>query len=114
MDKKLKAKWVKALRSGRYKQTNGCLKDSRGYCCLGVLANIQGAKWKETVHGNLLPHVAHVQISPKDGAGFLLPRYAGGLASKTQRKLADMNDGLGMSTNMQSFRQIADYIEKNL
>ena len=29
-------KWVEALRSGDYEQTQGCLQDSKGYCCLGV------------------------------------------------------------------------------
>lgn len=43
MDKKLKTKWVNALRSGRYKQDQGCLKvRGGGYCCLGVLAVVSG------------------------------------------------------------------------
>lgn len=29
-------KWIEALRSGKYKQTAGCLHDSHGHCCLGV------------------------------------------------------------------------------
>jgi hypothetical protein len=40
LDKKIKNKWIKALRSGKYKQTRvGTLynKDSDAYCCLGVL-----------------------------------------------------------------------------
>lgn len=46
MDKKLKAKWVKALRSGKYKQqTSGRLKTTHeGYCCLGVLAEVAGKR----------------------------------------------------------------------
>lgn len=51
MDKKLKAKWVAALRSGDYKQGNGVLrretKDGVEFCCLGVLCDIEGATWKE-------------------------------------------------------------------
>lgn len=35
-------KWVKALRSGKYKQTKSELKDNNGYCCLGVLCEISG------------------------------------------------------------------------
>lgn len=30
--------WTKALRSGKYNQTQGQLFDGNGYCCLGVLA----------------------------------------------------------------------------
>lgn len=40
MKKSVMIKWVKALRSGKYKQTKGYLKDSKGYCCLGVLCEI--------------------------------------------------------------------------
>jgi hypothetical protein len=29
-------KWIKALRSGKFKQGHGQLKGSLGYCCLGV------------------------------------------------------------------------------
>lgn len=40
--------WLKALRSGKYKQTDGALRkqeeynDECQYCCLGVLSKIQG------------------------------------------------------------------------
>ena len=45
MNKKDAMKWVKALRSGKYKQTKGILKNSKGFCCLGVLCEInQNAK----------------------------------------------------------------------
>ncbi len=33
-------KWVKALRSGEYQQTTGALKNSVGFCCLGVACDI--------------------------------------------------------------------------
>lgn len=42
MDKKLKAKWVKALLSGKYEQGSGALHRADKYCCLGVLAEIAG------------------------------------------------------------------------
>jgi hypothetical protein len=32
--------WVTALRSGRYKQTEGKLHDETGYCCLGVACDV--------------------------------------------------------------------------
>lgn len=45
MDPKLKEKWVKALRSGKYVQGRHFLKNSTNqYCCLGVLADISGVK----------------------------------------------------------------------
>ena len=33
-------KWVKALRSGEYKQTKLSLSDDVGYCCLGVVCKV--------------------------------------------------------------------------
>lgn len=43
----LKAKWVEALRSGEYKQTQGRLRDSDSFCCLGVLCDlVQPKGWK--------------------------------------------------------------------
>lgn len=33
-------KWVNALRSGKYQQTQGHLRDKTGYCCLGVACEI--------------------------------------------------------------------------
>ncbi len=38
--KKRIQKWVKALRSGKYKQGRGALQSKKGYCCLGVLCKI--------------------------------------------------------------------------
>jgi ASC-1-like (ASCH) protein len=38
--KELKENWLNALKSGKYKQVNGQLKDYEGHCCLGVLAEI--------------------------------------------------------------------------
>ena len=40
MNQQIKTKWVTALRSGKYNQTRSVLKDSNGYCCLGVLCEV--------------------------------------------------------------------------
>lgn len=40
MDKRNIKKWVKALRSGRYSQTQETLQDESGHCCLGVACEI--------------------------------------------------------------------------
>lgn len=37
MPKEMKAKWLEALRSGKYPQGRDTLFDGYGYCCLGVL-----------------------------------------------------------------------------
>lgn len=44
MDAQMKARWVKALRSGKYRQARGVLRtsDAEGqtFCCLGVLCEV--------------------------------------------------------------------------
>jgi uncharacterized protein (DUF779 family) len=36
MNKELIKEWINDLRSGKYKQSVGCLMNENGYCCLGV------------------------------------------------------------------------------
>ncbi len=47
MNKQVKKKWIKALKSGKYKQTKGHLKDETGHCCLGVLCDIYAKERKK-------------------------------------------------------------------
>ena len=105
MDAKIKRKWVKALRSGKYKQAEGTLRDEAGaMCCLGVLADIQGVNWDEI----------------KEMVSEDLPRGLNAGLTKRQRAiLASKNDGCfchpwGRQVAHESFEQIADYIEKRL
>ena len=97
MNKKIKKLWVKALRSGKYKQAKHQLyvRFDHGYCCLGVLCAMQGARvdrWSsENRRTTLVPE-----------------RYAHGLTDGQTYRLASMNDE-GMS-----FAEIADYIEQRL
>lgn len=96
MDKKLKAKWVKALRSGKYEQGGLVLRHENAYCCLGVLRHINDPKDNES--SDIEPGA---MLSDKQ-----LKRF--GFGPRTAEKLADMNDeGI-------SFNEIADYIERNL
>lgn len=46
MNKQLKQKWIDALTSGKYTQSDLCLRRNEGHCCLGVLADIvDPTKW---------------------------------------------------------------------
>ena len=97
MDKKLKARWVKALRSGKYKQGQGFLKSGGEFCCLGVLRDIVHPRSK-LANGSVL-HDRHLQEF--------------GLTSFLQAHLAAMNDGSPYERR-RSFAEIATWIEKNL
>lgn len=96
MNPELKAKWVAALRSGKYEQMRYQLYDRPDsptrLCCIGVGIAAQGC--------------------PHEGWGtFDTPRAANllGLPYDDQRTLIVMNDD-----ENKSFPEIADYIEKNL
>ena len=49
----IKDKWIKALKSGEYKQTQSFLRTDKGYCCLGVLCDLYH---KETGKGEWEEH----------------------------------------------------------
>lgn len=98
MDKKLKAKWVKALRSGEYKQAQQKLVYRGKYCCLGVLRCLLPKK------------VASIPMDEKRYSELLnLPQQKFvGLRKRQQAKLARMNDR-GVK-----FPEIAKHIERYL
>lgn len=109
MDKKLKAKWVKALTGGKYKQTRGALKDpaTGGYCCLGVLLTIsRKGKWDgpnyevPTGDGEVAICQGDLQAHIADDLG--IPGYH-------EAELISMND-----TYSKNFKEIAAYIKAKL
>lgn len=65
MNKTIMKKWVKALRSGKYKQGRGTLcqvdkKGNKSFCCLGVLCDLYNkdrkAKKKKTLFVEQIPN----------------------------------------------------------
>lgn len=107
MNKVIKAKWLKVLRSGEYSQTRGKLRGNGRYCCLGVLCDIVDKNgWG-------------VRFISKD------PYPSKSVLEKSKLKLRDCfslsnrNDGdvkpkgrLDDSTRGWNFKEIADYIEE--
>jgi hypothetical protein len=39
-DPRVMSRWADALRSGKYPQSTGSLRNARGWCCLGVLCDV--------------------------------------------------------------------------
>lgn len=98
-------KWLKALRSGKYRQTRGKLKGKVGHCCLGVACEI--AK-KEGVIGG---HEGELMYLPYAVAAWLSIRSSGGVFKDKKgytRSLANYND-----ISKYNFKKIADIIEDN-
>jgi hypothetical protein len=103
MDQNIKQKWIKALRSGDYKQGHRALycifNNEETYCCLGVLCIIQGVTPEE------LHRLPDGIITTEIG------EYAAGLTPAECETLGSMNDGTP-TTKPRSFEKIADYIER--
>jgi hypothetical protein len=109
LTKRLKAKWVKALRSGDYEQGHGCLRDSAGgYCCLGVLAEVAGER--SVSSGGAL----------RESQGYYGDEssHKVALPAGIPERLANLNDGYynhaGKKRKPKSFAWLASYIERYL
>jgi hypothetical protein len=113
MNPEVKAEWVKALRSGEYKQTKNLLhKVGGGFCCLGVLCEL-------AVKAGVIPAASRDKDDDPsawfyEGEESVTPgrvdRWAGitGADSGTVDGLVAANDG-GIK-----FPAIADMIEERL
>lgn len=97
LNPEFKERWLKALRSGEYKQGEGILQWNGCYCCLGVAACLidPDGWYGSTFRGNdyILPVETMKEI---------------GLSGQASDKLTNMND------DGDSFATIADWIEANL
>lgn len=110
MNEELKQKWIEALRSGKYKQGHGQLRDlDNRYCCLGVLCDVQGRKWRRQ-YGDEWGIGNGAEFDSGGEANNKLLNDIGGREIAT--KLIRMNDG--QDKKPRSFKQIANYIEKHL
>lgn len=100
---RFKAKWLSALRSGKYEQSFGHLYDNNGkYCCLGVAAKACGISNKSIVKkGNNILNFEFLSLK-KIPLSLISNK-------KLQIQLTRMNDN-----KKYSFREIATWIDKYL
>lgn len=119
MDPDLRARWVAALRSGKYSQGVGRLRVERLYpngspsfCCLGVLCDIQPERYDHDVFW----YVRKRDGKDVDGSSGAVATANGRWVSpfkdeptmKERKTVATMND------TGASFDEIANYIEENM
>lgn len=118
MPKKLKAIWLKALRSGKYKRAKGTLYDQTtcGFCCLGVLehAVTGGVEYIESDNSpRMYPTVNWLSENDinfnqscgfNSGYGDCKVFYSGRVI-----RLSELND-----SGKLSFKKIADIIDKQV
>lgn len=115
MNPEIKTKWVDALRSGEYQQTHGDLRDSDGFCCLGVLSDLAVndgvVKWhadmiRDPKTGHLVAGLLHGKVG--DWAGLEC-----GDPEVTDRMGMPMTLSI-LNDNGEPFTVIADIIEEQL
>jgi len=118
MKKELFNKWIKALKSGKYKQTTDELIKLDGdkeitehgvcegmnYCAIGVLAHVAGIKIE--VEDDAVAFDGEYVDSNHELDGKGLSKV--GLDEEVQEKVIDLNDDKGLS-----FKRIAAWLEKN-
>ncbi len=120
VDRKLppefKKKWLEELRSGKYSQATGVLRDANGYCCLGVACKAVGINDNALIGNKIIPDSNIFDAIPQILRRFYYDdiRHTSPISSYSVAFempagiLATMND------EGKSFSEIADYIEENL
>ncbi len=115
MNPTIKSKWIKALRSGKYKQGKGALRPTTNtYCCLGVLTDLytketktEWTKLRACKHYALADYTELLPFNVQKWAGLDNDSGMYDLSS-----LSEDNDG-NENTKPKSFTQIANIIAKN-
>lgn len=107
-------KWVRALRSGKYKQTRLVLQDKQGYCCLGVACKTLIPKHKQ-IKNSLFGTLVGGMVWNQPHAPLWLKEVSAEFARITGTGLIMLNDE-GFSTPEEiysplTFDEIADMLE---
>ena len=113
MDKTLKRKLLKALRSGKYKQTTNGLREYNKFCVLGVLLDVYDkSKWHlgKKIDGKLY-YNSEWFYGRNNQDTCVPPSIARKIGLKLQDAytLIDLND-----YDQKTFAEIADWIDENL
>jgi hypothetical protein len=111
---KVRRQWIRALRSGKYKQTTNKLRGCEGFCCLGVLCDL-------AVKAKVIPEprvLSSDKYSYEDNTFFLpekVQRWAGLKTSDADFKSNGLSSNLPTLNDIKSntFEQIANVIESN-
>lgn len=123
MNKRIKNKWLKQLRSGEIEQATGTLKRSDGMCCLGVVVTCVSKTalkklnlevvYEHTANGDM--HIKPINYHSSEQHYMLVPVLARHLGIPLDKEvyLAQLNDGSN-GKRQHTFAEIADYIEENL
>lgn len=113
--KSIKKAWIKALRSGKYKQGQGTLflQSSKNYCCLGVLVRVCGIRTDSRLlidNSDITTiDLKKYHLSKEKLKKFKTVHSYFNLYRQIESQLIKMNDDNGCN-----FNEIANYIDKHL
>lgn len=120
MKPEIKARWVAALRSGKYEQAYGALRRNVGFCCLGVLCDVasedQIGKWEPShMEVQRVQKIYQFNCHNKQSSDGLLPgpvmEWAG---LSCPSPVVEASTLVGHNDEGESFSEIADLIERYL
>jgi hypothetical protein len=112
LNPEFKAKWLEALRSGKYKQTTGVLRSAEGFCCLGVACDLVDPDSWSTPNDFGYTHGA-ARTTAIPGNDVQKAMFGDWFIGETFDPLTSRNDG-GEGRKRQSFKQLANLIERHL
>lgn len=104
MEEKMKVRWVKALRSKKYKQGSGWLRaNDNTYCCLGVLCDLVDRKgWSKPENGSYTFYRGSAHYLPSE------------ICETYDIRLSETKKLTGMNDSGVTFSTIATWIEDHL
>ena len=114
MNPEVKQRWIVALNSDEYTQTKNRLKDSTGFCCLGVLTDLyakeHNQEWTLNDAGNYSFGGWSSTLSNEvmNWAGIVEPW------GYFKDPVGEFNTLAGLNDDGYSFKQIAQVIEEQL
>jgi len=112
LDPEFKAKWVTALRSGKYEQGRSKLAHKEDgyitYCCLGVACIIEGVPLAAIVNEGMPSPAIQQWVGSKLAVNAFLTKNIDSEKGDPHYTLTRMND------DGKSFAEIATWIEENL
>ena len=100
--------WLEALRSGKYKQGRGSLKEGNKYCCLGVACDLYNKTHKVKV--DFVNYTSDDQ-QPNTGLPPVVMKWLG--LNCPEGRLENNHYLSTENDNGASFNKIADIIESN-
>lgn len=113
----VKAKWLEALRSGKYGQAHNVLRSGDGerFCCLGVLCELhsletRSADWRPNTDGEF-EYIGNVTALPLEVQRWARVRTA---SINLRRTVSDCSTLAELNDSGANFKEIADVIEKQL